>query len=756
MKRLADLPLFLLAAGGAGCRRRTFGVTVALLPILAAGMGFAAAPAAAAPTSVSAAAPAPAATAPPAAGSAPSGRREGDFDFLLANLLATEGGASEALAAFEKAEKVNPDSAYIHLEHSQLLARMAQASRLPAAQTGYLRKAAAEVDKARAIAPENLDVLRGVGLIYVDLASVDPAALPTALSALQAVYESDPDDIQTAIDLGRLYLDQQQPAKAAEVFRDLIHRSPQQRAAYALLVEALLRDDKAAEAESVLKQILDFEPGALEARLTLAELEGRRNDYRSVLATLAAAPDPGRTDVRLLRQLAWAYYLTGDVDRALAAVEPLLRGVQAPGSDPEEVQLLLLKGLALAAQGHNKEAGDLLGKLRGSRPGDTALATILAKVLERAGEPEEGAHVLADLDAELAKAGKQDEERQARIELAQLYYDIKQWDKVGETLQPLLHVAGNGAKDDAAREPAVLLAADALVQRKSYDEALKLLDLGQAPSPASPAASQASPAITAKRAEVLFRAGRDQDGGRQLQELAASPNALDVLAAAETYQRLDKYADSIPPLEHLLAGVDATQPTSPPPPTSPPAKNAAPPGAAPPGAMQAPAAQATTTKAALFLLGAALERTGKREQAIAEFRRLLGADPEYHAALNYLGYMFAERGENLEEARALIEKAVALEPDNGAYVDSLGWVYYRLGRLDDARAALERATRLETTDGTVQEHLGDVYGAMGQGDLAGAAYRRAIALESDDPTKAELVRHKLNSLGAAGRRPGGS
>ncbi len=755
MKRLADLPLFLLTAGGAGCRRRTLGVTVALLPILAAGSGFAATPAAAAPISVSAAATSPAA---PAAGSAPAGRRDGDFDFLLANLLATEGGASEALAAFEKAEKVNPDSAYIHLEHSQLLARMAQASRLPAAQTGYLRKAAAEVDKARAIAPENLDVLRGVGLIYVDLASVDPAALPTALSALQAVYESDPDDIQTAIDLGRLYLDQQQPAKAADVFRDLIHRSPQQRAAYALLVEALLRDDKATEAESVLKQILDFEPGALEARLTLAELEGRRNDYRSVLVTLAAAPDPGRTDIRLQRQLAWAYYLTGDIDRALAAVEPLLRGVQAPGSDPEEVQLLLLKGLALAAQGHNKEAGDLLGKLRGSRPGDTALATILAKVLERAGEPEEGAHVLADLDAELAKAGKQDEERQARIELAQLYYDTKQWDKVGETLQPLLHVAGNGAKDDAAREPAALLAADALVQRKSYDEALKLLDLGQAPSPASPASSafQGSPAIAAKRAEVLFRAGRDQEAGRQLQELAASPNAINVLAAAETYQRLDKYADSIPPLEHLLAGVGATPApplTSPP---SPAARNAAPPATAPPGALQAPAAQATSTKAALFLLGAALERTGKREQAIAEFRRLLGADPEYHAALNYLGYMFAERGENLEEARALIEKAVALEPDNGAYVDSLGWVYYRLGRLDDARAALERATRLETTDGTVQEHLGDVYGAMGQGDLAGAAYRRAIALESDDPTKAELVRHKLNSLGAAGRRPGGS
>src|SRR5260370_8341728 len=85
--------------------------------------------------------------------------------------------------------------------------------------------------------------------------------------------------------------------------------------------------------------------------------------------------------------------------------------------------------------------------------------------------------------------------------------------------------------------------------------------------------------------------------------------------------------------------------------------------------------------------------------------------------------MFAERGENLDEARKLIEKAVALEPDNGAYVDSLGWVYYRLGRFEQARATLERATRLETADGTLQEHLGDVSPAMGPRDRAGDAYR---------------------------------
>ena len=640
----------------------------------------------------------------------------------MANLLVGDGMLPEALSAFEEAEKARPDSAYIHLEHAQLLARLAQAARLPSAQTGYLRKATDEVGKARQLAPHNLDVLRGVGLVYLEMVGQDPGALHTALEALETVHQNDPEDLQTAISLGRLYLEQQQPAKAAEVFREVIHESPQQRAAYALLVEALLRDDKAKEAETVLAQILDFEPAALEARLTLAELEGRRNDYAAVLATLTAAPEAERGDARLQRQLAWAYYLTGDVDRALATVEPLLPATPsaprlpqpgATGSDSDDMQLLLLKGLALAAQGHNEEAGELLEKLRGTRPNDAALATILSKVLERSGHPDEAARVLAELDANLAKAGKQDEERQARLELAQVYYDAKQWDRVSETLQPLLRL---GPKEETVREPALQLAADALVQRKSYDDALKLLDHAQAAQADPP-----SPTLAAKRAEVLFRAGREAEALRHLQDLAGAQDPHSALAAAEAYQRLDKYGESVPVLEKLVARPD--------------------------GGLTAPG-----SKAAHFLLGAAYERSGKREQAVAEFRRLLDADPEYHAALNYLGYMFAERGENLGEAQKLIEKAVALEPDNGAYVDSLGWVYYRLGRFEQARTTLERATRLEIADGTVQEHLGDVYGAMGQRDRAGEAYRRAIALEAGDPAKAAAVRRKLDSL-AGGSRP---
>ena len=189
-----------------------------------------------------------------------------------------------------------------------------------------------------------------------------------------------------------------------------------------------------------------------------------------------------------------------------------------------------------------------------------------------------------------------------------------------------------------------------------------------------------------------------------------------MLAAAQSWQRLDRYPESIPVLERL-------------------------------------AAKQKDSVAAGFLLGSASERTGQRPRAVAEFRRVLEIDPDFHAALNYLGYTYAESGENLEEALSLAGRAVALEPDNGAYVDSLGWTYYQLGRHEQARNVLERAVRLEPADATLQEHLGDVYVALGQNERAREAYRRALELVDDDNLDVDQVRRKLERLPGDARQP---
>jgi tetratricopeptide (TPR) repeat protein len=134
----------------------------------------------------------------------------------------------------------------------------------------------------------------------------------------------------------------------------------------------------------------------------------------------------------------------------------------------------------------------------------------------------------------------------------------------------------------------------------------------------------------------------------------------------------------------------------------------------------------------VYTLGNAYDRAGERDAALAQMWLAVKADPKHAAALNFLAYSFAERGERLEEAEALIGRALALDPDNGSYLDSLGWILFRRGHASRAVDALERANALSGPDATILEHLGDAYRATQRPADAASAYRRA--LKSFDPT----------------------
>jgi tetratricopeptide (TPR) repeat protein len=129
---------------------------------------------------------------------------------------------------------------------------------------------------------------------------------------------------------------------------------------------------------------------------------------------------------------------------------------------------------------------------------------------------------------------------------------------------------------------------------------------------------------------------------------------------------------------------------------------------------------------AMFVAGSIYERQKKYELAEEEFHKVVVADPKNAQALNYLGYMLADRGVRLEEALGYIRKAVALDPQNGAYLDSLGWAYYRLGNYDLAEENLRRASEKIGSDPTVQAHLGDLYQKTGHLKLATAHWQRAL------------------------------
>jgi len=130
-----------------------------------------------------------------------------------------------------------------------------------------------------------------------------------------------------------------------------------------------------------------------------------------------------------------------------------------------------------------------------------------------------------------------------------------------------------------------------------------------------------------------------------------------------------------------------------------------------------------------FALGAALERNGQFYEAVDTFKGLLEVDSNHAATLNYLGYMLADRGEQLKYALQLIERALEIAPDNGAFIDSYAWVQFKLGNYELALSELKKAVDLLNNDAVIYEHLGDVYKAMGNRAEAERNYRRALEID---------------------------
>ncbi len=140
-----------------------------------------------------------------------------------------------------------------------------------------------------------------------------------------------------------------------------------------------------------------------------------------------------------------------------------------------------------------------------------------------------------------------------------------------------------------------------------------------------------------------------------------------------------------------------------------------------------------------FPFAAACERNQQFQQAEEYLQKCIDMAPDFAEALNYLGYMWADRGEHLDKARGLIEKALKMEPKNGAYMDSLGWVLFKLKQPRQALPWLLKA--LEDSpepDATVLDHLGEVYMALGQPDKAREAWKKSLSLESNEAIKKKL------------------
>ncbi len=249
--------------------------------------------------------------------------------------------------------------------------------------------------------------------------------------------------------------------------------------------------------------------------------------------------------------------------------------------------------------------------------------------------------------------------------------------------------------------PALLMGSDALVDEQQYAAALAMLDQ-------VPADDLLSGLVGLRRAAVLDRMDRTEEAAAQLRAIAAT-----FPAASQPYARLgdmmrgrQRWAEAAAAYSEAIRRVPA------------------------PAAVHWPL---------FYSRGVALERAGDWPAAEADLRRALELSPEQPYVLNYLGYTWVERGQHLAEARRMLERAVALRPQDGNIADSLGWALYKLGDMPGAIRWLERAVELEPRNSVVNDHLGDAYWSAGRQREAQFQWRRALALgpEGDEGARIE-------------------
>ena len=452
------------------------------------------------------------------------------------------------------------------------------------------------------------------------------------------------------------------------------------------------------------------------AYLVLHGQAAKKGEWDDLIAAIGNGQDVGPLFDGLVT--AWAHLGAGRVSDALTAFDGVIdtAGVSAFGT--------YHKALALASVGDYESAAEIFdgeggATIRMTRTGALAYAQILSQ-LERSEDAVEHllntfgstpdpvvATMIEELDA--GETVQFDMAATAVDGVAEVYRSIA-GALVGEAQDNLTLIYARMALYLGPEDiETVLMTAELLERLERYELATNVYDTVPRSSPAFYDAELG-------RANALRRSGRTEAAIEVLRQLAEdNPELTEVqISLGDILREMESYDESIAAYDRAVTSIGEPE---------------------------------EQHWILFFARAIAHERTGDWPPAEADFRKALELRPEQPQVLNYLGYSFLELQTNLDEALDMIERAVALRPDAGHIVDSLGWGLYRVGRYEEAVGHMERAVELLPVDPVVNDHLGDVYWAVGRAREAEFQWHRALSFITDDTDLTDIdpdrIRRKL-------------
>jgi tetratricopeptide (TPR) repeat protein len=541
-----------------------------------------------------------------------------------------------------------------------------------------------------------------------------------SVEQLRLALASDPGRAELVLALAEAQARSGAPARAETTVRGLLERRPDHVPALLFLGRLLYETDRPQRAREVLERARKLAPREQEPYLLLAEMSLESGHPDDAVRTVQALADLNR-DTTGLRRLGMALLDRGEPETARAllertvqidpgdaeaqgalgeALEALGRPADAEAAygralerDPDSREVLLRAGRLALRSGSEARARAYLDRLASLDIGPEQSLRVALTWLS-AGKPAPAIRVL-----EQARAGSDDPRLLLALGLVQ--GKLGRWADAARSYGQV-PLGAAGWKDAVVqRGLALARSGDSTGAEAATAEALK-----QAPGDVT---------LEAGHAAVLEAIGQPGRAEQFLQaRIRASGNTELVTALSQIFSRTGAHAEAVSVLTEGLRAHPRDEDL-------------------------------------LYALGTVLERSGATQQALARMRELLEVNPRTAAAMNFIGYTLAEHGEQLEEAERLVRRALAIHPDSGAYLDSLGWVQFRRGDAARAASTLERAVELEPDEPTILEHLGDAYGGASRRDAAVGAYRRALDAirTADDPAARErtaAVERKLKAL----------
>ncbi|MHB0971374.1 MAG: tetratricopeptide repeat protein [Thermoanaerobaculia bacterium] len=527
--------------------------------------------------------------------------------------------------------------------------------------------------------PNFYDARKLLGRVLLDRSRGNRERVEEALGHLRAAFDMDPDDLGTGLTISQILVSFGQTTEAERVLTTLAERYPDHRAVnyqYALVLTKLGR---AEESRKYLERVVDVDPTYGAAVFQLVEIYQQAKEWEKAAQVLMPMIEAEPLNLDLKRQRAYFLLRGGKSEEARARFEEILK------LDPKDDRVRFFLAEALSDLEHLEEAEKIYRELLVKSPNEPDYLVSFGLNLLGQRKYDDAAAAFKTL---LEQNGLQSSIRnRAETQLAAIEHFRGNYDVALERALAVLQKALQ------LNTQAMNIALDVYRRKKDYASASALVEKAIREF-------GTDPYLGARQVEFLVRAEKLKEA-ESIAAAQVKSGRRGALAIAEAYMQLEKYDRGIAILEKLRA-------------------------------------ETPDDIDILFQLGASLERADRVPEAEKVFLSILDRQARHSPTQNYLGYMWADRNVNLDRAATMLIDAVAQEPRNGAYVDSLGWVYFRMGKLDLAEKYLTQAAEILPRDATVQEHLGDLFARKGHWKLAAEKYRVALDLGPDETDEAEL------------------